>query len=80
MCNNNTNININCKLNFYIKGGAVVGIIKDIADQYEPIRLAKEVENDVVMKGLELNVAIRKAKEKMKKGEALRRTFRGRYL
>lgn len=57
-----------------------MGIIKDIADQYEPIRLAKEVENDVVMKGLELNVAIRKAKEKMKKGEAIRRTFRGRYL
>lgn len=57
-----------------------MGIIKDIADQYEPIRLAKEVENDVVMKGLELNAAIRKAKEKMKKGEDLRRTFRGRYL
>lgn len=57
-----------------------MGIIKDIADQYEPINLAKEVENDVVMKGLELNAAIRKAKEKMKKSEALRRTFRGRYL
>lgn len=57
-----------------------MGIIKDIADQYEPINLAKEVENDVLMKGLEINAATRKAKEKMKKGEALRRTFRGRYL
>ena len=57
-----------------------MGIIKDIADQYEPINLAKEVENDVLMKGLEINAAIRKAKEKMKKGEALRSTFRGRYL
>lgn len=57
-----------------------MGIIKDIADRYEPINLAKEVENDVVMKGLELNAAIRKAKDKMKKSEALSRTFRGRYL
>lgn len=80
MCNYIINTNTSCELNFYLKGVEFVGIIKDIADTYEPVNLAKEVENDVMIKGLELNAAIRKAKEKMKKGEALRRTFRGRYL
>lgn len=52
-----------------------MGVIKEIADKHEPLQLAKQVEEDVMLKGLELNAAIRNRKEELKKLERVESRF-----